>query len=472
MSHSHYFDFVIVGDGIGGLYAGLLLARAGARVAILGQVGNLPADEPFLTPVVRVRPLHGAPSLFHYLLEGGLAHEGTANLFATRQPGFQLLGREYRLDLTAGEESEAEFRRERPELVEHLGAMQEVLDRFGFDLDGLLADNPLPAKGFFEGRSVKKAFSRVERAVPEAVTQTDIGEMLRAVGLTSAISPLNSELGLSELRAASRWRDGDATLVGGRRGLARHLAALCTKHGAKVELDARVNELVLRGSKVEEVAHSAGQPYGCGALVFSRTADQLASLVPSDSKVRKKLDEYASQARPENLVVGVRLRLPSRAIPTPLRDRAVLTPSAPIAEGASMITIALDALKTGDRLLSAMVAIPGDELSSSVEKQVSARLLEALEDAIPFLRENAKEAGDGPETWIAHAYSFAEPGAIGVEGIDPETPLSNAWLVSRQVLPGLELEGEMLAGRRVASWLHKGAVQPKTGAIARALKRA
>jgi hypothetical protein len=470
MAHAHYFDFVIAGDGIGGLYAGLLLARAGARVAVLGQIGDLPPTEPQFGPVVRVRPLHGAPSLFYHLLEAGLAHEGTANLFVPRPPGFQLLGPELRLDITAAEDLKAELARERPDLERSAEALQGSLDRFGFELDAPLADTPLPARGFFESRAVKKGFGKLDRSLPRELLDSDIAPLLRGPALASGSATLSGDLGVAEMRAAARWRDADATLLGGRRALARHLAALCSRHNAKVELEARVRELDLKGWKVDAVIHSAGQPYGCGSLIVSRDADQLAALVTEDGKVRRGLDEYAAQAKPANVVAGVRLRLPPKALPSPLRDRAILAPKDPVAPGAGLIAIAVDTQKNGERLLCAAAAIPGDALPApSALKAIAEATLDRLEDAIPFLRENLIGAA---EPFAGLTYSFADPGDIGVEGLDPKTPLSNGWLVSRQILPGLGLEGELLAGRRIASWLHKGAVQPRTGAIARTLKRA
>lgn len=472
MAHAHYFEFILLGDSVGALYSALLLTRAGARVAVIGQIDGQPGEGPSLVPAVRVRPIQGAPSLFHFLLESGMAHEGTANLFAPRTPGLQLLGSELRLDLQPGEELGRELARERPTLAPQSAALQEALDRFGFELDGLLVDHPLPARGFFEGRAARKAFAKVERALPE-IAQRELAPLLGAISQGIRSAPLGAPLDAVGLRAVARWRDADSCLVGGRRGLVDHLARLCSKYGAKVELETRVTSLAARGWKIEEVTLSNGQTYGCGSLLFGREVSQLAALAPADPKVKKALEDYAALAIPAHGVIGIKRRVSPRALPAPLRDRSVLLPARPIVEGAGAIVLAVDAPKEKPITVTALCPVPLESCATAEQQRALAeRLPEALEDVLPFFREHARPPEEGPSHWCTRAYRFVDAGNLHAEGLDPKTPLSNVWMVSPQVLPGLGLEGELLAGRKVASWLHKGAVQPRVGAIARAIKRA
>jgi phytoene dehydrogenase-like protein len=477
MAHAHYFDIVVIGDGIGGLYAALLLSRAGARVAVLGQVEGFPADEPFVSPIVRMGHIQGAPSLFRYLLDNATANEGTANLFIPRQPGFQLLADDLRLDITANEESKPGLERELPEFANQFPEMREALDRFGFDLDGFLADHPLPAGWWLERRSVRKDFAKVDQSIPKILGQSPLSPLLRGVALASGNVPLSQPMGLVDLRAIARWRDGDSTLVGGRTGLVNHLATLCTKQGAKVDLNARVQELILKRWRANEVVHSAGQSYGCGSIIFSRNVDQLLTLLPKETKQKLYTEQFASQAKPENLLIELRCKLPSYLIPAPMRDRAILLPTRPVVEGAGPIVLSFESpkapskeTKSTERFFCAVVAVPGEEKPEYIE-HIEERLTEAIEEVLPFWTENAIPVDNNSPIRVSRAYSYAKPGIVGVEGLELRTPIKNIWLASRQVLPGLGLEGELLAGRRVASKLHKGAVQKK-GSIARTLQRA
>jgi phytoene dehydrogenase-like protein len=481
MAHAHYFEFVVVGDGIGGLFAALLLARAGARVAVLGQVENFPADEPFVSPVVRVRPIvQNVPSLFHYLLESATAHEGTANLFIPRQPGFQLLSEDLRIDITANEESKTELERELPEFAGQFQEMQEVLDRFGFDMDGFLADRPLPAGGWFERRRVRKDFEKIEKSIPKILGDSPMTDMLRGVALASGNVSLTDQLSLVDLRSLARWRDADSTLAGGRAGLVKHLAMLCTKQGVKVDLNARVQELVLRRWKASEVIHSAGQSYGCGSVIFSRGVDQLLTLLPKDTKQLRYMEQFASRVKPQNLIVELRCKLPSHLIPVPMKDRSIFLPSKPIVEGAGPIVLTIEGpkptskeSKSTERLFCAVVAVPGEDEPSYIE-HIEEQLTEAIEEVLPYWTENAIPVDNNSPIRVSRAYTYekTKSSIVGVEGLEPRTPLKNVWLASRQVLPGLGLEGEMLTGRRVASKLHKGAIQKKgAGSIARTLQR-
>ena len=478
MAHAHYFDIVVIGDGIGGLYAALLLSRAGARVAVLGQVEGFPADEPFVSPIVRMGQIQGAPSLFRYLLDNATANEGTAHLFVPRQPGFQLLGEDLRLDITSTEDCKIGLDRELPEFAGQFPELQEALDRFGFDFDGFLADHPLPAGWWLERRGVRKDFARVDQSIPRILGQSPLSPLLRGVALASGNVPLSRPLGLVDLRAIARWRDGDSTLAGGRAGLVKHLATLCTKQGVKVELNARVQELILKRWRANEVVHSAGQSYGCGSIIFSRGVDQLLTLLPKDTKQKRYMEQFAAQARPENLLIELRCKLPSHLIPVPMRDRAILLPSTPIVEGAGPIALSFESpkaqskeSKNTERFFCAVVAVPGENEPSYIE-HIEEQLTEAIEEVLPFWTENAIPVDNNSPIRVSRAYSYEKPGIVGVEGLEPRTPLKNIWLASRQVLPGLGLEGELLAGRRVASKLHKGAVQKKNlGSIARTLQR-
>ena len=47
-------------------------------------------------------------------------------------------------------------------------------------------------------------------------------------------------------------------------------------------------------------------------------------------------------------------------------------------------------------------------------------------------------------------YSFETEAFLGVTGLKQRTPAKNLFLAGREVLPGLGLEGELLAGMRAA----------------------
>ncbi|HSP78623.1 MAG TPA: desaturase, partial [Myxococcaceae bacterium] len=47
-------------------------------------------------------------------------------------------------------------------------------------------------------------------------------------------------------------------------------------------------------------------------------------------------------------------------------------------------------------------------------------------------------------------YSFDTESVLGVTGLKQQTPTKNVLLAGREVLPGLGLEGELLAGVRAA----------------------
>jgi hypothetical protein len=63
----------------------------------------------------------------------------------------------------------------------------------------------------------------------------------------------------------------------------------------------------------------------------------------------------------------------------------------------------------------------------------------------------AKGAQRGSRLSPHPLFEIDEPPELGVTGVSMETPLANLFLASREVLPGLGLEGELIVGLRVAA---------------------
>src|SRR5207248_1325890 len=97
----------------------------------------------------------------------------------------------------------------------------------------------------------------------------------------------------------------------------------------------------------------------------------------------------------------------------------------------------------------------GEAHLQDLAKQISAR----LEDLLPFARPSAVvisspqlDAGGvrGSRLLPHPLYGVEGESLLGVAGLSPRTAVKNLYLAGREVLPGLGLEGEFLAGARAA----------------------
>ena len=113
------------------------------------------------------------------------------------------------------------------------------------------------------------------------------------------------------------------------------------------------------------------------------------------------------------------------------------------------------------RVVCAGAFVPASvrELGEEHMKALARRIDDQLDALMPFTREKRVlssapylDAGEvrGSRLLPHPLYSFEAEAFLGVTGLKQRTPAKNILLAGREVLPGLGLEGEFLAGMRAA----------------------
>src|SRR5947209_4795000 len=273
------YDVAVIGSDPGGAATAAILSRRGLRV-LLAADGPLAAKEsegwvlPGAIPVIpSLRQLVGAAPVLDDL---GLGQE------LSRQSGpagaLQILGESLRLSLPAdAARRRAELRRELPEDWSAVETALEALEPLAKTWDAFLVEPPpLPARGFFERRKLRKILPSPAPDLPDGL----VGEALLALApfCASLVGDTAPEAAAREaatlLRAPLRLWSGSAQVwdllrgkaeAGGTHVLAGRCARLrVERKGASFELEGaevRANMIVLATSpvRIAELCQGGGR---------------------------------------------------------------------------------------------------------------------------------------------------------------------------------------------------------------------
>ncbi len=474
------YDACIVGSQVGGAVAAALLARRGFRVLEVDHDGRgagyadggwvLPW-RPSLFPSPRLMPAG----------ESALNELGAASNLARAlrhvASGVQLFLPRHRLDLpSAPEPLAAELRREWPGEDSALVAALRSLDALFEDGGRLLAAAPpLPPRGFFARLALKRAVARaagpgrgsLEAARPFASVD---GHPLPSA-LLSLYPFLASLDGPPTPLALARVLGGALRGLHVADGGPQALRELFRRHGSKAPPNH--DEAAAQRGVVESVELSGGRIKGlrltgsgdlhvARAYLLASDAACFARLLPKEA-ARKAA--ALSRLRPARRILTANFVVRAAALPPPLGPAALLL------LGADPVLLEVlparredpDEATTpeGDHVLCAATAVPAEPWTRDSVREGVERIRAALTAAIPFVDRHVVfesvptlvGAGEGePFPDVADPlHAPLEEAALGVAGLPLKGPFGNLFLASRDVLPGLGLEGEIFAGIEAAA---------------------
>ncbi len=487
------YDACVVGSQLGGAVAGALLEKRGFRVLHV----DLERDESYYEDGNRLLPR--SPSLLPsprflpaaelVLRELGLT-SGAVHSLEPCVPDLQLLLPRHRVDLRHEVHARnVELRREWPADAERLEARFTELQRL---FDGgtafLKAFPPLPPTGFGERRAVSRAL-RLAASIPgepsiDLERITPLGDeashpLFRSMSLAARFlgnldGPLAPLATVRLLGGLLRGLHRPAAGHDGLRETVRHgRAAKARSEGMEEQRHAPAERLEVDGGRVAGV-RLAGSPSLFAARVFIGASDgaALARLLPADKGGRKVSQALAGVA-PTRQLVAVNLVVNRAALPPPLGDTvlAVRDPDGGGDLDNAVLMQVSHARRAGkgasepahddERVVCAAGFVRAEELSQA-EGRLSAarRLREAVAGAIPFFERHLlhesvpppfAQDGDGGLSAPHPLYEVRLPGTLGVTGLAWRSPLHNLLLASREVLPGLGVEGELHAGVQAAA---------------------
>jgi hypothetical protein len=461
---SRVYDAIVLGSSLGAAFAAALLARRGLRVlwAEHGGPKAAYAHAGFLWPreTLPLPPPKAVPLLEETLAELGLTTH-VSRALKPLVPALQILLPRHRFDLPVDEarrlaECTREFGKagaQIAETVKQLAAGHAATDAF------LRSPEALPASGLFARWRVRRAARATPAlAAPSPLSDTEPVEHLlgRAVPLLvheEGAGPLAVHRTLGQLLAGPQRFPGG---IGGLRELLGHrfqeLGGTLLPHDA------------LPGPAVQALAVEGGRPIGLlvrGSEATNRAAFLISTLDSAElfellpESLRSGRGEALHTERAAQAVLSVHWVLPAEALPRGLGELALADDVGGI--GACLVQVGparrADARVDEPtlRLVTGATVVPADVEPERVRAQ-AVRIEEALERLLPFARRQVLARSvpqldaPSPRPALLHPL-FARPGKAPWDGlgVPPSTPWSTLIRAGRDVVPGLGLEGELLA---------------------------
>jgi phytoene dehydrogenase-like protein len=456
-----FYDVVILGGDLAATVAGAVLAHRGFRVLVAGA----PVEErysigPYNLPRAPLAFVGvESPSLRRVVAELNLIQLLRRRLEPNR-PAFQLLLSDSRIDV--GDDVTRELARELPSAVGEFDALSAKMSEISNSLEAILnQDLILPPDGFWDRRDA----NRVGARLPD--DETDLGAPLPAdhplralVRLPAAFAGDLAEAGaISQARLTDLHRRGTHRIDGGRQGLRSLLLERLKTHSGEVRPDLNPIAIEVKRGRADTVRFDGKDSVGCGHVLCGMGAGRVAELLEGDKPPKRLLE--AAEIKPAAWKYLLHLVAPLDALPDALGryalalgdrvDGSLLNGNAlalHLADGygqhavLSVEALASEATPEALAVLRGRVRARLDALFPFVDKHLL--LVHSPHDGLP--PERATEFVAPPAIAPEPLWAINENRTLGVGGLPHATGLKNVLLASRQVLPGLGLEGELAAG--------------------------
>jgi len=473
----HVYDAIVVGGQLAGAVAAALLAKQGHRVMLVEHDGLGPGYEhsgyllpyaPFVSPSMKAMPV-----MDEVLTELGL-NTAASRAFRPHVPELQLVLPEHRFDLPANEARRAAelARALGADRARALGAAVSALIGFHEGSDAFFREPELelPPDGMMESWGVKGLIKRHPQLSAPLPVQGDEPalRLFRKLApfLTYQAEPQHP---LAQGRALSQVLGSPERYPGGREGL-RELfnrklqdlgGDLLTREGGESFI---AEQLAFDGGSAAGVKLLQSEMvYRAQAVVAATDSDALRRLIP-EKKKQRKLTEALEWSTIKQFLFTVNWVIRETGLPRGMGELVLC------ATGDDLDPLLIQqhaARKAGGkedealRVLTAAAFVPqsardlGEQHLAALAERIGAHL-EAL---MPFSRQHLVLAsapylhagGLRGSRLLPHPlFQIESEALLGVEGLSQRTPVKNLFLANREVLPGLGLEGELLAGRRAA----------------------
>ena len=472
----HVYDVIVLGSQLGGALAAVMLAKRGYSVLLVEHDGTGPGYEhdgyllpyaPFLTPALKTMPA----------VEEAFAEVSLTTALQRAQqphvPELQLVMPRHRVDLHADTaRRSAEFLREFGGEGERVLADLAATMRQHEPTDAFLKEGPpLPPDGLFESWNLKK---RVRQhggleMEPRLAGTDEPSRLLRGllpftVHLDQPASPLARTRPLSQA-LQTPWR-----YPGGRDGLRRMLFDRFVELGGDLlspdNTDTYVvEELHFEGNRFSAVKLLRAEPlYRAACLVSATDAGALRRLMTGRKKHRA-LSEQLDQSTIKSFLFSVNWVVPETALPRGMGELLLVDTPAEAELGGGLLVQVLPARDAqgqdnpAQRVVCAGAFVPASirDLGEGYLENLAQRIDTQLDTLMPFTRDKRllrsapyldASAVRGSRLIPHPHYVFDSEAVLGVTGLKQQTSSKNLLLAGREVLPGLGLEGEFLAGIR------------------------
>ncbi|MBI3182120.1 MAG: NAD(P)-binding protein [Myxococcales bacterium] len=470
------YDAVVVGGQLGGALAAALLAKRGHRVLLVEHdgLGHGYEHGGYLLPYAPLvaPPLKAMPAFDEALVELGL-NTAVQRALRPHAPDLQLVLPSHRLDLHHDEAPRlAELTREFGEGAGRIAAALKAAASQHEQSDPFFREHPnLPPDGFFESLALKRQIGRHPAlAEPSAALQADLslpvlGGLLQF--LTYANEPKQP---LAQTRPLSQALASPNRYPGGKEGLRELFTRRLVELGGDLlwresEESSVVEELFLEGGRVAGLKLvQSDHEYRCSSLIGATDAGALRRLVP-DKRKHRALAELLDQVEPRKFLFAINWVLPAEVLPKGMGELVLLDTADDLSPLLVQVSharkIGAKADEPKERVVCAGAFVPTSyrDLGEDHLRSLAARMGVHLDELMPFARRRAilesapyLDAGGvrGSRLLPHPLYEVNAEHFLGITGLPQRTPVKNLFLASREVLPGLGLEGEVMAGVRAA----------------------
>lgn len=473
------YDVIVLGGQLGGPLCAALLQKRGYRVLLVEHDGlghgyehggYLLPYAPFLIPQLKSMPV--VEDALHELGLSTTLHRALKQ----HVPELQLVFERHRVDLQADApkrkaELVREFGEEGEQAFEELGRFQaqhEHSDAF------MKTVQDLPPVGFFGRWKVKRQIRRHKELEepPLLGSGTEPSRLLQKMLPFTTWQDAPKEA-LAQVRPLSQVLHAPYRYPGGREGLRELLVKKLQDLGGEVlsrdTSDAWiVEELVFDGDRVKgvQILQSSNE-YAASAAVAATDAGALRRLV-TDKKRHRKLTELLDLVETKQFLYAVNWVVPLELLPRGMGELLLMDTGDDL--GTLLVQTHAARKASGEEDPHAKVVCAGAFVPASTRDMGEKRMEELkaqidghLDRLMPFVRPKLVtssapylDAG-GVRGSRLLPHPLLEVNAehyAGVSGLSPKTPVKNLFLASREVLPGLGLEGELQAGVRAAKLVH------------------
>ena len=456
-----FYDVVVLGSDLAGTVAGAVLAHRGFRVLVAGcSTEERYSVGPYMLPRAPLAFVGTeSPALKRVVGELNLVQLLRRRLEPNR-PAYQLLLPDNRIDV--GDDLGREVSRELPEAAAAIEGLAARLTEVSQSIESILnQDLILPPDGFWDRRDANRVGARLPDDDAQLEAPLGAEHPLRALDrLPAAFAADLAEMGaVATARLADLHRRGTFRIDGGRQGLRTLLLDRLRTHSGEVRPELQPRAVEIKRGRVQAVVFEGGKQerIGCTHVLAGLGADRLAQLLEGE-KPPKRLAEAAAW-KPAFHRYLLHLVAPLDALPDALGRLAfaVREPNGDLdnanalalhlADGygqhavLSVEAFARDPSPAGLKLLRARVREHLDALLPFVDRHLL--LVHSPHDGLPPEREGGAAP---PAVPMDPVWSMPGERLLGVCGAPHATGIKHLLLASRQVLPGLGLEGELATG--------------------------
>jgi phytoene dehydrogenase-like protein len=459
-----FYDVVVIGGDLAASVAGAVLAHRGFRVLIAG----VPVDEKYsLGPYVLPRAPMAFVGLESPACKRLLGELNLVQLLRRRlepnRPAYQLILPDHRIDV--GDDLSREISREMPDMLPAVETANARLAEVSEALEGILAqDLILPPDGFWDRRDVNRVGARLPDGNEDLQKPLAEDHPLRALNrLPAAFGADLVELGGASLaRIADLHRRGTFRIDGGRQGLRALLLERLKTHSGDVRPDLIPEAIELKRGKIAGVRFAGKSDLtGCTHILCGMGADRVAQLLDGEKPPKRLLEGAA--IKPAYYRYLLHLVAPIDALPDALGLLAfsVRDPNGDLDGGNALALHLADGY--GQHAVLSIEAFARDPNPSAL-RALRERVREHLRAILPFVDDHllavhsphdgiAPELEDGvdgvtapPPVPLDPVWSMPGERVLGVCGVPHATGIKHLLLASRQIMPGLGLEGELASG--------------------------